>query len=132
MKLKTIIGLIAIAGFSSLLLFSFGKQVGAYMDFAEAEASGARAHVVGTWVLKDQAHYDPVENLFSFFMEDDLGATRLVRYANTKPASFEDAEKLVVEGHLEDDVFVAEHILMKCPSKYNDERALQAAEPSQP
>ena len=62
-------------------------------------------------------------------MEDDRGVVRQVRYANPKPASFEDAEKLVVEGHLKDDVFVAEHILMKCPSKYNDTRSLQEAEP---
>ena len=46
-------------------------------------------------------------------MKDDRGAVRQVRYANPKPASFEDAEKLVVEGYLEGDVFKAEHILMK-------------------
>ena len=124
MKAKTVIGLIAIVAFTSLLFFSFGQQVGGYMDFAEAEATGARAHVVGKWVDRDQAHYDPAENLFTFYMQDDQGEIRQVLYANTKPASFEDAEKLVVEGHLEDRIFVAEHILMKCPSKYNDERAL--------
>ena len=115
----------AIAAFSSVLLFSFGRQVGGYMDFAEAEATGSRAHVVGEWVQRDQAHYDPTSNLFTFYMQDDKGEVRPVRYANIKPASFDDAEKLVVEGHLEGEVFVAEHILMKCPSKYNDERALQ-------
>ncbi len=126
MKPKTILGLIAIIGFSSLLFFSFGKQVGGYMDFAEAAETEARAHVVGEWVLHDQARYDPAKNLFTFYMKDDKGEIRQVHYANTRPASFEEAEKLVVEGRLKGDIFAAEHILMKCPSKYNDERALQA------
>ena len=31
-----------------------------------------------------------------------------------------------IEGYAQDDAFVAEHILVKCPSKYNDTRALEA------
>ncbi len=131
MKTKTIIGLVMIAGFSSLLLFSFGRQVGGYMDFAEAAETGSRAHVVGDWVQQDQAHYDAAGNLFTFYMKDAQGEVKRVQYANTKPASFEDAEKLVVEGHMKDGMFIAENILMKCPSKYNDERALLEAVPSE-
>ena len=130
MKPKTIVGLIAIAGFSTLLFLNFGSQVGGYMDFAEAAERSARAHVVGEWVEAEPTHYDPSENLFTFFMKDDQGAVRQVRYANPMPASFEDADKIVVEGRLEGEVFVAEHILMKCPSKYNDARALEEATPS--
>ncbi len=129
MKPKTLIGLVVLVGFASLLFLNFGEQVGGYMSFEEAAQTGARAHVVGQWVQHDQTRYDPTQNLFVFYMEDDRGAVRQVRYSNPKPASFEDAEKLVVEGRLKDDVFVAEHILMKCPSKYNDERGLQQAQP---
>lgn len=130
MKPKTIIGLVALVGFSSLLLFNFGNEVGGYMNFEEAERTGARAHVVGHWENQQPTLYDPAENLFTFYMRDDQGIVRQVRYANPKPASFEDAEKLVVEGRLQGDVFEAEHILMKCPSKYNDERSLQQAQPA--
>jgi len=125
MKPKTLIGLLAMVGFASLLLFNFGNQVGGYMSFDEAEQTGARAHVVGQWVKDQQAHYDPARNVFTFYMQDDRGGVRQVRYTNPKPASFEDAEKLVIEGYLKDDVFEAEHILMKCPSKYNDQRGLE-------
>jgi cytochrome c-type biogenesis protein CcmE len=52
-------------------------------------------------------------------MQDDKGEIRRVKYMNPKPANFEDAEKLVVLGHTEGEEFVAEHILVKCPSKYN-------------
>lgn len=125
MKPKTIVGLVVLCGFFGLLLLNFGDQVGGYMLFGEAAASGGRAHVVGEWVQEKETRYDPAANLFTFHMRDDEGETWPVQYRNPKPASFEDADKIVVEGSVEDTVFVAEHILMKCPSKYNDERALE-------
>ncbi len=125
MKKKTIIGLLLLVGFTSVLFMNFGRQVGGYMNFAEAAEAGARAHVVGAWVKDQPARYDPARNLFSFYMRDELGNVRLVHYANPKPANFEDAERLVIDGYARDDAFVAEHILVKCPSKYNDTRDLQ-------
>ena len=53
-----------------------------------------------------------------------------MHYWDPKPASFEDAEKIVVEGYLNGEVFEAEHILMKCPSKYSDTNALDQALPA--
>lgn len=129
-KPRTVISLIALIGFASLLLFSFGEQVGGYMHFSEAEASGAHAHVVGYWVQPETAHYDPEANLFTFHMQDEEGAIRKVHYQDTKPASFENAEKLVVEGRLNGDIFEAEHILMKCPSKYSETNTLNQIPPS--
>jgi cytochrome c-type biogenesis protein CcmE len=128
MKLKTILGLAAMATFGSLLLFSFGEQVGGYMNFAQAEASGNKAHVVGTWANDQPMHYDRSDNIFTFHMRDEQGTVRRVRYTNPKPANFEEAEQLVVEGYARDDVFVAEHILVKCPSKYNDAKGLDGAQ----
>jgi cytochrome c-type biogenesis protein CcmE len=124
MKPKTIVGLILIVGFTSVLFLSFGQQVGAYMSFEEAEATGSRAHVVGKWVEDRAVQYDREQNVFSFYMEDEKGQVRLIHYTNPKPANFEDAEKLVIEGRSEGDAFVASHILVKCPSKYNDTRGL--------
>jgi cytochrome c-type biogenesis protein CcmE len=48
-----------------------------------------------------------------------------VRYNNPKPANFEEAEQLVVQGRTQDGVFVADNILVKCPSKYNETKGLQ-------
>jgi cytochrome c-type biogenesis protein CcmE len=127
MKPKTIIGIVMLAAFTFLVMRSFGEQVGGYMDFAEATASGERAHVVGEWVRAQPTTYDRNSNMFSFFMKDENGLIREVRYANPKPANFEDAEEVVIEGQMQGDVFAAEHILIKCPSKYNDERQFQEA-----
>lgn len=130
-KRRTIFSLIALAGFASLLMFSFGEQVSGYMHFSEAEASEGRAHVVGYWVQQETAYYDPEENLFAFHMQDNEGSIRQVHYRDTKPASFENAEKLVVEGSLNGDIFEAEHILMKCPSKYSETNALNQVTPTE-
>ena len=127
MKKKTIFGAVLMIGFASLLLFNFGEQVGGYMNFEQATASGSRAHVVGKWVESEHFDYNPESNQFSFMMEDDSGETMRVIYNNPKPANFEDAESVVVEGRMDGDVFVAEHILVKCPSKYNDTRPLETS-----
>ena len=129
MKPKTIIGVVLLAAFTFLVMRSFGQQVGGYMDFAEATESGDRAHVVGDWVRAQPTTYDRNSNTFSFFMKDENGLIRQVHYPNPKPANFEDAEQVVVEGQMQGDVFAAEHILIKCPSKYNDEREFQDAAP---
>jgi cytochrome c-type biogenesis protein CcmE len=119
MKAKTVIGVALLIGFTSLLFMNFGQQVGAYMDFEQASESGAKAHVVGTWMKDMDSRYDPAQNVFVFYMQDDAGNVRQVNYSNPKPANFEDAEKLVIEGVADGEIFQAENILVKCPSKYN-------------
>lgn len=125
MKPKTIIGLVLLAGFSFLVMRSFGEQVSGYMNFAEAAETDSRAHVVGEWVSDRPMTYDAAGNTFSFYMRDAAGEVRQVRYPNPKPANFEDATEVVVEGRMAGDHFAAEHILIKCPSKYNDGREFQ-------
>ncbi len=124
MKWKSIVGLFAMAGFAGLLLFNFGSQVGGYMNFEQAAQTGSKAHVVGTWVEDQPTEYDRSANVFTFYMRDEAGTVRKVRYANPKPANFEEAEEVVVEGHMAEDAFAADDILVKCPSKYNDENDL--------
>ena len=126
MKIKNIIGLVAIAGFLSLLFMNFGSTVGGYMDFTQAASSGESAHVVGQWKEDMPTTYDRDTNTFSFHMADENGTVRKVHYMNPKPANFEDAEKLVLEGHIKDEIFVAEHILVKCPSKYNETNVIES------
>ncbi|HYE96275.1 MAG TPA: cytochrome c maturation protein CcmE [Rubricoccaceae bacterium] len=125
MNLKTIIGIALLAVFGFLVVNSFGQQVAGYENFGEASQNARRAHVVGTWERAQPMAYDPSTNRFSFYMRDEMGVVRQVVYANPKPANFEDAERVVVDGQMEGDVFVAEHILVKCPSKYNDARGLE-------
>ena len=131
MRPKTLVGLAFVAVFGFFVVTSFGQQVGGYETFSEASESGRRAHVVGTWVETEPARYDPDRNVFSFVMADEDGTARRVVYANPKPASFEDAEQVVVEGQMTAaGDFEAEHILVKCPSKYNEGAEFETATPT--
>ena len=58
---------------------------------------------------------------FSFYMKDQSGNTRRVIYPKPKPNNFEQADQLVVIGEMQNGVFYANDMLMKCPSKYKDE-----------
>ena len=127
MQLKTVIGVVFVAVFGYFVVASFGENVAGYETFEEALTNGKRAHIVGEWLTAQPTGYDAQANAFTFFMKDEAGETRQVVYRNPKPANFEDAEKVVVEGHMAGDVFEAEHILVKCPSKYNEGREFEAA-----
>ena len=102
--------------FTAVLLMNFGQTVGGYVTFAEQ-----RGHVVGSWAQNQPTQYDPRSDEFTFHMIDESGTRRRVVYHGPKPGNFEEAEQLVVEGQMQDGVFVAKHILVKCPSKYNDQ-----------
>ena len=137
MRPTTLLGLAFVGIFGFLVVTSFGEQVAGWETFDDAAASGRKAHVVGTWVKDAPSGYDPARNVFTFTMADTSGARRSVVYANPKPANFEDAERVVVQGRMTaaagGEVFEAEHILVKCPSKYNNGGAeFEAAEPGPP
>lgn len=129
MRLKTILGIAGVVIFGALVITSFGSQVTGYETFTEAEASGHRVHVVGNWMRNRPATYNPTENVFQFTMSDEEGTVREVVYPNPKPANFEDAEQVVVEGRMTGEVFSAERILVKCPSKYNDGSEFEGGAP---
>jgi cytochrome c-type biogenesis protein CcmE len=119
MKPKVIIGVIAIIGFTSLLMYNFGNSISNYTNFEEA-AQQNNAHVVGHWDDSKPHGFSMESKKFSFHMKDRNGNVRKVVYPGSKPNNFERAEKLVVIGSLKNDVFYADEMLMKCPSKYND------------
>lgn len=70
--------------------------------------------------MQDRAKYDNAQDLFTFYMQDTTGCTSLVNYYDPMPANFKSADRITVQGKYEGNAFVADKILMKCPSKYND------------
>lgn len=119
MTRKSCIALSFGLAFTAVLLLSFGSQVGGYASFEEV-GQGERATVVGdsAWAQS----YDRAANTFSFTMRDQKGATKRVHYLAPKPANFDRAENIVVEGAMRGDTFHAEDILVKCPSKYKEDQ----------
>lgn len=122
MKKTHIIGIIIIAVAVGSLIGLLNDS-STYSDFSEAAAmKGAEVHVVGTLSKDKPLDYNPQvsANRFSFYMKDNKGIERRVVLLKAKPQDFEKSEQIVVVGSLSGSNFIANDILMKCPSKYND------------
>ncbi len=123
MKKTHILGLIIIATAIAALI-SIAGQASTYTDFAVAKTQTDRNHqIVGYLVPDKPVVYNPEvdANSFSFFMKDKQGNEQKVICQQEKPQDFERSEEIVLTGKMKGDVFVAHHIQLKCPSKYQDE-----------
>ena len=123
MKKVTIIllvGLAVVVGFGSLFMSDLVAESTTYSDFKTAKENAEEVHVVGQWIRRDEAFYDTQRDLFHFWMQDTVSNVSQVIYGKPKPDNFESAERVVVMGKFHEDVFYADEILMKCPSKYNE------------
>ncbi len=89
-----------------------------YGDFATARRTMKKMQVKGEWVKDRETHFDAEKGKFFFFMQDDHGQVVQVILDGAKPNNFEIATSLVAKGKFEGDVFHAEMVLTKCPSKY--------------
>ena len=105
------------------LLISASKDMSTYGTFDTASQSGKRMKIAGELMKEKEMVYDPEvdANLFSFYMTDGNGNNSKVELNKPKPQDFERSEQVVVTGSMKSGVFVADELLMKCPSKYKDE-----------
>ena len=94
-----------------------------YSTFTEAKEKKTELYVVGVLNKEKDLAYDPVKdaNHFSFFMYDNDSTECEVIFNGAKPQDIERSEQIVLTGKMEGDVFHASKILMKCPSKYNQD-----------
>ena len=58
---------------------------------------------------------------FTFVMLDENESEQKVFHPNPIPQDFDRSEQVVVVGSSRKDIFVADKILLKCPSKYQEE-----------
>ncbi len=129
MKPKLIFGIIAIIGFTSLLMYNFGESISTYTNFEKASEMKT-AHVAGVLDESKDYGFSMETKIFSFYMKDEDGASKRVVYSKPKPNNFEQADRLVVIGEMRGDTFYANDMLMKCPSKYNDAPEFEKASQS--
>lgn len=127
MAVKSIIGLVVIAIAIGIVVSLFGS-VSTYVTFAEAKQMNGKVHVSGS--LKRDAvgeivgmKYDALTNpnLFQFTLVDSLGGEEMVTYFEPKPTDIEKPGKIVVIGGYDKEQFIADKIILKCPSKYEAE-----------
>ena len=105
------------------VLVSSSKDFTTYATFAQASASGQKVKLVGELVKDRAIEYNPENNpdFMSFFLKDEKGEVRQVLLRAAKPQDFERSEQIVLTGVMKGDVFEANDMLLKCPSKYKDQ-----------
>lgn len=118
----SILGLVMVV-VAILIFMNISKDVSTYANFKDAVSSGSRVKIVGKLNKSVPTVYDAQNdpNVFKFHMIDDKGTEKEVVLLKPKPQDFERSEQIVVTGEMNGDQFVADEILMKCPSKYKEE-----------
>ena len=112
------------------VLMSASKDVSSYANFEDA-VNQKRVRIAGELARDKEMVYQPDVDAekFSFYMHDDKKVTKKVVLSQAKPQEFERSETVVVTGYLgKDDIFYADEILVKCPSKYKNEEVFGKGE----
>lgn len=108
---------------AAVVLISASGDVSSYATFDVASESGNRVKIAGELVKNKKITYNPSvdPNYLSFFMKDDNGIAKQVVFDQAKPQDFEKSESVVITGVMKEDIFYADDMLLKCPSKYTNE-----------
>ena len=87
---------------------------------------GKFVHLIAKLDKSEPITYDPIKNpnYLSFYAVDSLGGKTQVIYHNSKPGDLEKSERIVLKGKMEADHFECQDILLKCPSKYKDDKKM--------
>jgi len=124
MKRTNIIILVAIAiaiGF----LIAMSVDFSTYNSISSArQKQGKFVHMIVKLDKNTPLDYNPANNpnYLSFYAVDSLGDRTKVVYHNTMPDQLEQSDRIVLEGKMQGDIFECSNILLKCPSKYKDDK----------
>ncbi len=128
---KSHIFIILVIAMAIAIVISTGNDASTYVSFNDAyqmasNGNTSQIHVVGE--LKKDALgnvvgiYEGADKVsFTFIMIDEQQKEQIVQYNEPMPADFTKSEKVVVIGSYQGDNFIADKILLKCPSKYQEE-----------
>lgn len=125
--IRYIIGGVIIVVFVVWGTMAFLKTTIQYVSIEQARQSSNAVQCIGK-IDFDQVEYNVDERRLEFAIydveaADSVNAPRLpVRYYGVVPGNFDQATSVVVKGKADDGVFVADQILVKCPSKYQGEQ----------
>lgn len=124
MKRTHIILLVGIAAVIVGLL-TFSADFSTYDTIGSAkEKQGKFVHIIAKLDKTQPVEYDAIKNpnYLTFYAVDSLGGQTKVVYNNSKPTDLEKSERLVMKGKMAADHFECSDILLKCPSKYKDDK----------
>lgn len=129
MKKTHLIGIVVIAA-AILIIISTAGDASSYVTFSEAKSMAANGsdkmvHVVGQLKRGAGGEITGIQSTedklaFTFLLVDNNNQAQEVYYNEPMPQDFTKSEKVVVVGSYHGDLFVADKILLKCPSKYQE------------
>lgn len=130
MKKAHILAIVVIAVAITIIVSTAG-DASTYVSFKEAYAMASEGktnsiHVVGQLKKDGSGHIvglqpTPDQLAFSFILVDENGEEQHVFYNEPMPPDFTRSEQVVVIGSFKGEQFVADKLLMKCPSKYQEQ-----------
>jgi len=124
MKTSSIVILVAIAAAIGVLLM-YSVDFSTYDTIGSAkEKQGKYVHLIARLDKTKPIQYDAIKdpNYLAFYATDSLGNSTEVVYHNSKPSELEQSDRVVLKGKMEGNVFQCDDILLKCPSKYKDDK----------
>jgi cytochrome c-type biogenesis protein CcmE len=121
-------------GFIALGLFMAGRAmmetIVPYVSVAEARESTRKVQVKGQ-LVQGSVQIDHTRLQTRFTIQDAKGDLLPVVHPKLAQGNIQDATEVVAIGQMKGDVFVAEKILYKCPSKYQGKEMQEYQESSQ-
>jgi cytochrome c-type biogenesis protein CcmE len=133
MKKSHIILIILIAAVSAILVSTYTSSVDSVTFKDARKKEGKQVKIVGSFDKTQSIQYDALTDadLTKFHVIDANGESVEVnlRDKQGKPMGLEQSENVTIEGKFSTDgTFQASHLLMKCPSKYNEQKHSLASE----
>lgn len=126
MKKSHIAIIVVIAISISWLISRIGSDdFSSYKNFKTASLNkGNEVTVVGHLDLEEVIDFNARQVMLTFTAKDKDGNSSKVYYNKPKPQDFERSEEITLKGYATDSAFIAKEILMKCPSKYNEQNEM--------
>lgn len=128
-RLKFLIGGGVIALAVAYLIFTATQSTAAYFFtigelYTRGEAAYDRYVRVAGKVTHAAVQFDPRELILRFQIADENGQTLPVVFHGPKPDQLRPDAEAILEGKFDGKVFTAQTILLKCPSKYEEEKGV--------
>ncbi|MCK4574114.1 MAG: cytochrome c maturation protein CcmE [candidate division Zixibacteria bacterium] len=126
MKAKYVIGGLIIVLFMVWGATAFMKTTIQYVPIEKARTSTRMVQVMGK-IDFDQVNFNVDQSRLEFTVYDSEAADKTtaeqlkVVYYGVVPGNFDQATSVVLKGKTDGEFFVADQMLVKCPSKYQGE-----------
>ncbi len=119
--------IVILVGIAALIigLLTYSVDFSTYDTIVSAKSKqGKYVHLIAKLDRTEPIEYDAINNpnYLTFYAVDSIGGKTKVIYHNSKPADLEKSERIVMKGKMQADHFECSDILLKCPSKYKDDK----------